>query len=297
MQPFDVLFDRQAESGSNHHPAYDTYGGKLSFPQLQEDRPWIYSNFVQTLDGIVSLKGKNASGAHISQSPEDRWLMDLLRAHADAIILGVGTLIEERASGGTVSRGPVYRVEDACAADLRRELGRGREINIFVTGAASLHLGDYAVFDGDLVDTIIVTTKLGAARLAEKKSHPHVRTIVAGEREIVDLEQAACILRSQFDIRNLLCEGGPTLYGWMDRAGLIDEKFLTISPVEVGQEIPPEQEPSDAERPNPPKLRPTIFGAPGFTKDQAPWWDWISCRKVGDHQFSRYRRRKDGRRG
>jgi riboflavin biosynthesis pyrimidine reductase len=188
----------------------------------------------------------------------------------------------------------VYRVEDPGAIDLRRQLGRGREVNIFVTGAASLVLGDYAVFDGDLVDTVIITTKLGAARLAEKKSHPHVRIVVSGECDLVDLVHAASVLRTDFGIRHLLCEGGPTLYGWMDRAGLIDEKFLTISPVEVGQGIPPEQEPSDSEKANPPKFRPTVFGAPGFTKEQALWWDWISCRKIDDHQFSRYRRRRNG---
>lgn len=292
MLHFDVLFDCQSPSARNGHPAYDIYRGTLTFPLAPEDRPWIYSNFVQTLDGIVSLKGTNATGAHISKSLEDRWLMDLLRAHADAIILGVGTLTEERALAGPRSRGPVYRIEDSTAMDLRRKLGRGPEINIFVTGTASLDLSDYAVFDGDLVDAIIITTRLGAARLTEKKSRPNVRIIVSGERDIVDLPHATSVLRREFGVQYLLCEGGPTLYGWMERAGLIDEKFLTISPVEVGQIIPPEQEPSEVEKPNPPKLRPTIFGAPGFTEDQAPWWEWISCRKAGNHQFSRYRRRR-----
>jgi hypothetical protein len=90
----------------------------------------------------------------------------------------------------------------------------------------------------------------------------------------------------------LLCEGGPTLYGYMSRAGLIDEKFLTISPVEVGFYVPREQEPAEAERSNPPKERPTTFMAPGFTKEDAPWWQWMSCRRVGDHQFNRYRRKR-----
>jgi hypothetical protein len=61
--------------------------------------------------------------------------------------------------------------------------------------------------------------------------------------------------------------------------------------VEVGLFIPPEQEPSEAEKKNPPKERPTTFMAPGFTKENAPWWRWMSCRRVGDHQFNRYRKR------
>ena len=99
------------------------------------------------------------------------------------------------------------------------------------------------------------------------------------------------VLRQEHGIEYLLCEGGPTLYGYMSRAGLIDEKFLTISPVEIGLLIPPEQEPSEAEKKNPPKERPTTFMAPGFIKENAPWWQWISCRRIGDHQFNRYRRK------
>src|SRR5512146_2299738 len=90
---FEVLFDNAAPSAIEH-AAYARYG-KLGFPEPPRDRSphrakggldgdpgprsWIYSNFVQTLDGVASLRGKYASGFHISQSEDDRWLMDLLR--------------------------------------------------------------------------------------------------------------------------------------------------------------------------------------------------------------------------
>lgn len=289
MREFEILFDH-GEPAESQDAAYGSYG-PLGFPAAPEERPWTFSNFVQSLDGIASLKGKCASGFHISHSPEDRWLMDLLRAHADAIITGVNTLIEETQLGER-PRGPVYRIMDETLRGLRERLGRGRELNIFVTGAARLDLSAHRVFDGDRVDAAIITTREGAARLAEKKTHSHVRVIVAGEGKFADLPLAVSILRREFRIRYLLCEGGPTLNGYMERAGLIDEKFLTVSPVEFGQQIPPEQEPTEAERANPPKLRPTTFDAPGFTKEQAPWFTWLSCRKVGDHQFNRYRRRR-----
>jgi hypothetical protein len=76
----------------------------------------------------------------------------------------------------------------------------------------------------------------------------------------------------------------------MTRAGLIHEKFVTFAPIEVGIIVPPEQQASAAENASPPKYRPTTFNAPGFTFESAPLWRWMSCRKVGDHQFSRYRR-------
>jgi 5-amino-6-(5-phosphoribosylamino)uracil reductase len=287
---FETLFDH-GEPSRIEHPAFAPYG-KLGFPVPSQERPWIYSNFVQSLDGIASFKGKHPLGSDISQSEEDRWLMDLLRAHADAIILGINTLVEEtRVISG---RGPVYRIEDKTAVDLRKKLGRRRETNIFVTGAARVELDRYQVFDSDLVDTFVLTTTTGAARLLEKKSHPHVQVIVTGQGDLVDLPKTMSILRTQFGIKYLLCEGGPTLYGYMSRAGLMDEKFITISPIEIGLLVPPEQEPAESEKSNPPRERPTTFVAPGFIKETAPWWQWLSCRKVGDHQFNRYRRRARG---
>ena len=298
MRKFEILFDH-AEPSSLQHPAYSLYG-PLGFPPPPPDRPWIYSNFVQTLDGIASWKGRFPRGSDISQSAEDRWLMDLLRAHADAVLLGVNTLLEERsaiaATGHTPTateekdRGAIYRIEDPALLDLRKHLGRGPERNIFVTGGATLELSNFAVFDGDQVESAIITTRAGAERLARDQSHPHVQVIVAGDDKFVDLPAAVRTLRQQMGIRYLLCEGGPTLYGYLSRAALVDEKFLTISPVEAGQIIPPDQELSTSV--GPARLRPTTFNAPGFTKDDAPWWTWMSCRKVGDHQFNRYRRKR-----
>ena len=288
MRKFEVLFD-QGEDSPLRHPAYAPYG-KLGFPAPPPDRPWIYANFVQTLDGITSWKGEHALGSDISRSAEDRWLMDLLRAHADAVLLGSKTLAVEKTVLGPTSRGATYTIEVSELRDLRQRLGRRRETIIFVTGSAALNLSDYAVFDGDKVDAAILTSRAGAAKLfTQQATHPHVRVLVAGEGNVIDLPAAMRLLRGELGIRLLLCEGGPTLYGYMSRAGLIDEKFLTISPVEAGQIIPEEQETGLLE--GPARLRPTTFSAPGFTPEKAPWWTWVSCRKAGDHEFNRYRRR------
>ena len=289
MRKFEVLFDR-GEDSPVQHPAYEHYG-KLGFPAPPTDRPWIYANFVQTLDGITSWKGEHALGSDISRSSEDRWLMDLLRAHADAVLLGSKTLAVERTVLGPTSRGATYAIEDGELRELRARLGRRRETIIFVTGSAALKLADYAVFDGDKVDAVILTAGAGASKLAtQQNTHPQVRVLVAGEGNVVDLPAAMRLLKLELGVSLLLCEGGPTLYGYMSKAGLIDEKFLTISPVEAGQIIPQEQEVGLLE--GPARLRPTTFTAPGFTPDKAPWWTWISCRKVGDHEFNRYRRKR-----
>lgn len=286
MRDFQILFDH-GERSDLLDPVYAPYG-KLGFPHPPQDRPWVYANFVQTLDGIVSLLGEHASGGDIAQSEEDRWLMDLLRAHADAILLGRGTLLLEQQLERPRPRGPVFRIVEPTLQQLRAKLRRGPETNIFVTGSGDIRLADFAVFDGDRVDTAIITGTEGARRLeAQRESHPHVKIIVAGGATNVDLREALRKLREELGIRYLLCEGGPKLYGAMLRDGLIDEKFLTVSPFEAGQEVPVNQKAAPWEEPS---LRPTVLAGPGFTKEMMIHWHWVSCRKSGDHQFSRYRR-------
>lgn len=290
IQPFKVLFD-EAETSPFDDPAFSPYGN-LGFPPAPSDRPWIYTNFVQSLDGITSLLGEHASGQYISQSREDRWLMDLLRAHADGLLMGMATLTEERRLRGPESRGIVFQVVDPEMQALRVRLGKRRERNIFITRAADLDLSGFRVFDGDLVDAAIITSPAGAERLRAQSSHPHVDIVVAGNGETLDLPGAIAKLKQELGIDHLLCEGGPTLYGSLARADLIDEKFLTISPIEVGQIVPAEQKRLATEEKLPVLIRPTVFGGLGYTRENLSHWTWMSCRKHGDHQFNRYRRKR-----
>lgn len=287
MPVFDTLFDL-AEPSAVEHSSFARYG-HLGFPSPPEDRPWVYTNFVQSLDGITSLLGRHFAGGDISQSAEDRWLMDLLRAHADALLTGANTLLEERNARGADSRGIVFRVVDPEVQDLRRKLGLGPERNLIVSGHGKIPWRDLKLFDGGQVEPGIVTTEIGAKNLGDLPKH--VLMVVAGKGPLVDWPLAMRKLREEWNVQRLLCEGGPTLYGALARADLIDEKFVTISPIEVGQSVPEEQERLASET-GPVLLRPTIFGGPGLTKEKATWWRWMSSRKVADHEFNRYRRRR-----
>src|SRR5215472_9129084 len=75
----------------------DLYDGDLQFPAGSAQRPYIIANFVSTLDGVVSFKVKGRSdGSAISGSdPADRFIMGLLRASADAVLVGAGTVHDE----------------------------------------------------------------------------------------------------------------------------------------------------------------------------------------------------------
>jgi riboflavin biosynthesis pyrimidine reductase len=163
---------------------------------------------------------------------------------------------------------------------LRSKLRRGRERNILVTARADFQMSDYAVFDGEHVDVTLVTTPEGAKRLdSQREQHPEVDIVeaVATDSGQVDLRHAVTALKERYGISYLLCEGGPKLYSGMLMAGLIDEKFVTVSPMEVGSL-------------GPHGPRPTVLPDVGFSKDEAVRWSWLSCRKVGDYQFHRFRR-------
>jgi riboflavin biosynthesis pyrimidine reductase len=58
-----------------------------------------------------------------------------------------------------------------------------------------------------------------------------VRAARAG---VLDLGQALAELRERFEVRTLLCEGGPHLNSHLLAAGLVDELCLTLSPKLAG---------------------------------------------------------------
>ena len=54
------------------------------------------------------------------------------------------------------------------------------------------------------------------------------------EGDGVPLDAVLHTLRRDHGVETLLCEGGPTLFGALLRAGLVDELFLTLAPSLVG---------------------------------------------------------------
>jgi hypothetical protein len=80
------------------------YGGPLEVPQ-RADRPTILVNFVSTIDGVVALgPGEERGGGVISGSFEpDRFVMALLRAVADVVLMGAARSRDRAAATGRPS--------------------------------------------------------------------------------------------------------------------------------------------------------------------------------------------------
>jgi 5-amino-6-(5-phosphoribosylamino)uracil reductase len=96
--------------------------------------------------------------------------------------------------------------------------------------------------------------------------------------EPTDLRLLTHTLYRDYGVRSLLCEGGPRLYGSMLVAGEVNDEFLTISPIAVGN-------------PAGGTPRPGLVEGVAFDPATVPRSTLVSVRRAGDYLFlrSRYR--------
>ncbi len=220
MTPLELLFER------DRLPAHDLpeglvrrYGGGLGFPT-----PRVVANFVSSLDGVVALEGEPHSGRAIAGNSEaDRFVMGLLRACADAVLIGAGTL---RAAPGS-RWSPAYAHPDSAPefAELRRRLGREDEPRLIVlTASGEIDPGHPALES----DALVITTSRGEAGLGRRLPSAS-RILVLGDGPTIDpADVIAAVRREGHEI--VLSEGGPAVIGGLLGAGLLDELFLTLPP-------------------------------------------------------------------
>lgn len=201
-------------------------------------RPYVFSNFVSTLDGVVSLqvKGHEAGGDISGFSAEDRMVMGLLRSVADVVVAGSGTLDADRkhvwtAEGICPELAPSYR-------RLRDALEKPRTaLNVVVSASGALDLRR-PVFASGEVDALIVTTPAGAKRLLKNKVPSSVQ--IAAIRRNSPRISAAALLDEVSRVHcttHVLVEGGPRLLGAFYKERLLDEQFLTLAPQLAGREF------------------------------------------------------------
>jgi len=162
------------------------------------DRPHVIVNMVTSLDGAVAVDGE--SGTIGSHAPGDRAIFRALRDRADAVLAGTGTLASEgyRRLIATPER-RAERVARSLAAD---------PIAVVLSRSGNIP---------------------GGVPMLEDPEQP-VHTFTGSDADPVE---AFAALRSE-GVEVLLCEGGPSLLGDLIRRGLVDELYLTISPVLAG---------------------------------------------------------------
>jgi riboflavin biosynthesis pyrimidine reductase len=197
----------------------------------------VFSNFVSTLDGVVSLqvKGHSGGGDISGFSGQDRMVMGLLRAAADAVIVGSGTLAADPEHLWTAQAicpelGGEYRRLAAAMAKPQTAL------NVIVSAGGTVNLR-LPVFASGKVAALIVTTQQGARQL-RKQRVPAAVQIHAVRRRSGEIP-AAAILRAVGGMiagKRILVEGGPRLLATFYKERLLDEQFLSLAPQLSGRE-------------------------------------------------------------
>jgi riboflavin biosynthesis pyrimidine reductase len=263
VEPMLPLFEAGGGDGCLTPRLAELYGGGLSLPV-----DLLFANFVTSLDGVAALPAFDRSAQLLSgRDPADRFLLGLLRALADVVIVGAGTLRAEPRHLWT----PAYvnpRLATAFA-----ELGRPDPGLVIVTARGELDPGVRSLEQGALV----LTTDKGASRLAGRLPAASRLRSLGGERP-----SGAAILEAvrAEGHRRLLTEGGPTLLAHFVQDQVLDQLFLTLSPLVAGRRA------NDGRL----SLVEGIELLPGASR----WATLLSVRAHGSHLFLRYGFKRSG---
>jgi riboflavin-specific deaminase-like protein len=164
-------------------------------------------NFATSIDGAVTIEGRSRG----LSSDADRELFHLLRAMADVVLVGAGTVRAENYGGAR----PGDRRTPPIAV---------------VTRSLELDLGSRLFTDTAVPPIVVTCAAAPAERLRALTSVADV--VVAGDGE-VDISAALDQLAER-GLEQVVCEGGPQLFGALVAAAAVDELCLSVAPLVVG---------------------------------------------------------------
>lgn len=277
----ETLFDQTAHESSRclTHKLRSLYDGDLVLPDPPMDRPLIFGNFVQTLDGIVSLKipGKSGGGEISGRNDEDTFIMGLLRSYADAVVIGEETF--RTGAGHVWTADFIYPKLNNEFLAFRAHLGKvsPHPLNVVVSGLGTVDL-DEPLFKRNDIHGLVLTTGQGEQRLKQTYGQrlPATVHVLPGEA-FIDPSDIIRFLHTAYRVKLLLHEGGPTLFAAFLKNPLLDELFLTIAPQIVGRGLAGE--------------RPNFSGPLALAPENALWATLLSVKRAtaAGHLFLRYR--------
>ena len=273
LMPLESLYEAQRGPDVPLPPELGALYGRLQFP-AHPGRPHVIGNVVTTLDGVVALAtpGRTGGGEISGFNPHDRMVMGLLRAVADAVVVGAGTLRAVPKHLWTAAR--IYPALADAYQSLRIALGKPEPpLTVVVTASGELDL-DLPVFQSGKVPALIATTTNGAQRLHGRGLPPLVQ--IAGLQSSGRLS-ARAILEAVSAVRPseiILVEGGPRLMGDFLAERRLDELFLTLAPQVAGRDHAHE--------------RPGLVAGHRFAPERPLWGTIVGVKRAGSHLFLRY---------
>lgn len=220
-------------------------------------RPRVIVNMAMSLDGRITTRRRE----HIALgSRHDRYLMDVLRARADAVVIGSGTL---RHDGYPV----LVRDADLRRRRLRRR-GSAHPLNVVLSRTLELPLRR-AFFAHPDTERLVVTTRRAPAerarRVARRAEVVRLRTTRLDPAGVLELLAGR-------GVRNVVLEGGGEIHWAFQEAGVVDEIYVTLTPRLIGG-----------------RGAPTLLDGRGFLAADHRRLELVSCRRRDSELFLRYR--------
>jgi riboflavin biosynthesis pyrimidine reductase len=173
----------------------DVVADHVALPDARPaDRAFVRLNMISSADGGTAIEG--VSGGLGNR--DDHTVFASLRANADAVLVGIGTVVPEHYSAPSHAGLQIYVVTS------RPDVSGDPEL--FASGRATLVLPEDA-----------------------PPAPAGVPELRAGHDGVVDLAAVAAALAGQV----VVLEGGPSLAGTMLSLGLVDEFFHTIAPMAI----------------------------------------------------------------
>jgi riboflavin-specific deaminase-like protein len=200
----EVLFPERGSAAVD-----EVYGDLDLAARAPADRPYLVLNMVESIDGRTTIAG------HVGEltSPVDQQIVYKMRTQAEALLVGAGTVrVERYAELVPPGLGP-------------------QPLVVIVTASVSLPR-DLPLLQEPETRIVIAThsdATLGFDHLAQVE---YLR--LPGEGSRVDCAALCAALRSEYGIRSVVCEGGPSLNESLLEADVVDELFLSLSPMLVG---------------------------------------------------------------
>ena len=274
LAPLQDLFDATTGENLPLPGALASLYGQLRTPR-HADRPHVIGNFVSTLDGVVSLgiPGKAGGGEISGFNPHDRMVMGVLRAAADAVVIGAGTLRASSADHEWTAEYIYPRLADAYR-ELRTALRKPEPpLNVVVTGGGDIDL-ERRLFRAGAVPSLIVTTAAGERRLRERDLPAATQVEVAAEDGPLCAQAVLDAVGRARKSDLVLVEAGPRLMSDFFAERVLDELFLTLAPQVAGRDGGIE--------------RPGFVSGKLFAPENPVWGTLVGLKRGGDHLFLRY---------
>jgi riboflavin-specific deaminase-like protein len=188
--------------------------------------PFIFANTAITADGKIAPDTRRFVPF---SSKADQQLLYALRTRADAVMAGARTVDTGKVDLGP--GGPKYQ-------RMRVENGRA-QFNLRVIVSPTASVNPKAHIFTTRFSPIILLTSRGAPENRVKRLARVVDDLFLSPGPALDLRAAILWLNERWKVKRLLCEGGGEVNAQMFHDRLIQEVYLTVSPVIFGGRTAP----------------------------------------------------------